>query len=249
MQGCYGVLRVVAAVKRWLLGSCSLLQSPHQGVLISHRIPIVDLVKLFLVSSFIFLTQGIYAQTFKHGLLLGGGTGSLSGVSYRATNPVNEDYKFVSGSSNYKFNATAGYKFRYSPSDSRLFYDVDLQAGLRIANLNVHYLNTMNESVMDGVIHINDFIFCNASLGLTANFKITKNLYAGAGLEPIWRFYELGEYSDQPFDMTLVAKLGYELKYFDIAIVCKKGMFNVMESDRIEKGKLNDLQLQLFIPF
>ena len=200
--------------------------------------------KILLAGSLIFLIPCISAQTFKHGLLLGGGTGSISHIRY-VMYDADEDFQLVRGSGAYKYNAVIGYKLRYAPLADRLFYDTDLQAGLRKAGSSNYY--KAPEGM--GLYLDRSYVFCNVALGLTANYKISKGLYAGVGVEPTYGFYELGEHTDQRFDMPVLVKLGYDLKYVDLAVVYKKGLFNVIKSKEIEKGKLNDLQIQLFIPF
>ncbi|MDR2148220.1 MAG: hypothetical protein LBE91_17380 [Tannerella sp.] len=202
----------------------------------------------FLIISFSVIIQCAFTQTLRHGLLLGGGKGYLSREIYTA-NKFNTNFEFVSGIGKYKLNAMIGYKIRHTLSIDGLFFDTDFHVSVRSANIKIQYNSPQNGPSISGGIHDNDFIFCNAVLGLTANYKIINNLYTGIGLEPTYCFYELGERSDELLDMPIVVKLGYDFKIFDVAFVYKKGLFNVMKSTFVDSGKMNDIQLQLFIPF
>jgi hypothetical protein len=83
------------------------------------------------------------------------------------------------------------------------------------------------------------------SIGATYNYSIFKDLYIGAGIEPT-AYRTDGKWK---FDVPPTVKIGYNLKFAEVALSAKAGLFNVLESSKLSSGHLNDLQLQLFIPF
>jgi len=46
-----------------------------------------------------------------------------------------------------------------------------------------------------------------------------------------------------------VAKIAYNLKVVEIGITGKYGLMNILETESLKSGKIQELQLSLFIPF
>ena len=186
----------------------------------------------------------------RHGLLLGGGMGSIGGVEYALKGYGTEylsNIQIISGISNYKYNASLGYKFRIENDESHLFYDVDFGFGLKNIDFDIKsmvdengYTHPFQSSGSHSTI---DFFLC-----LSANYKIYSGLYAGLGIEPTYYFHDMGRFI-RIFDTPIVGKIGYDFKKIDIVLTYKKGLFNALKSNTFAKGQINDIQLQLFIPF
>jgi hypothetical protein len=189
----------------------------------------------------------------RHGLILGGGKGSLCDVNYiqkgfgfeKAT-----DVKITSASSSYKYNASAGYRFRMeNRNKNKLFYDLDLSFAIKGGNYNMEgTFVDENGDIWTFQDMPSSFSFIGFSIGFSAGYKIYKGLYAGAGIEPTCYFHTFQRFI-KIFDAPPVGKLGYDFKYFDIAAVYRNGLFNALKSDHFSKGRINDWQIQLFIPF
>jgi hypothetical protein len=86
----------------------------------------------------------------------------------------------------------------------------------------------------------------------TYNYKVYKNLYLGAGIEPT--LYFTGEDKNKwKYDISPTLRIGYDFKYLNIAVGYKAGVLDAVKSNYryyyLEAGNLNDLQIQLFIPF
>ena len=89
------------------------------------------MAKFYFLMSLLFAVQSMPAQEWKHGLLLGGGMGYLSGVEYDYQRFYDEkDIKadYFTGEIEYKMNFSLGYKFRIFPIQEPLFVDISLMA-------------------------------------------------------------------------------------------------------------------------
>jgi hypothetical protein len=80
------------------------------------------------------------------------------------------------------------------------------------------------------------------------NYRFYRRFSAGAGLEPALYFKDAHD-AKWKFDCPLSLKLGYDLKHIGFSLNYKIGLFKIMKSDQFSSGNLNDIQLQLFIPF
>jgi hypothetical protein len=180
------------------------------------------------------------AQKFEHGLILGGGGGSLSNVKFAGdvtSVPVSE----------YKFNIALGYKFRLNCKTKPFFYDFDLSVGMKKHNYSI-WKNAGNPGDIFIVGKSSKSPFLYTSLNTTFNYKIYKGLYAGAGVEPA--IYTHDDPKEFLFDIPLTAKIGYDLKFAGLSFGYKCGLLNPLKADHnITKGRMNDWQFQLFIPF
>jgi hypothetical protein len=188
----------------------------------------------------------------RHGLLLGGGKGSLCDVNYiwkgYGTDGLT-DINITSGVSSYKLNAALGYKLRLENRDkNRWFYDVDF--GFTLKNINFSSEGTYmdKEGQTFFIKPHGSYTPISFAIGVSAGYKIYKGFYAGIGIEPTCYFYDQSEFI-KVFDAPLIGKIGHDFKFFDVAITYKNGLLNALQSDRFSKGRVNDFQVQLFIPF
>jgi hypothetical protein len=208
-------------------------------------------MKNYLISIFIIISFSASSQ-IKHGLLLGGGGGSLYNVNYIQKGygwDKAADIKITAGNSSYKHNAVIGYKLRLeSANKNKLFYDLDLGFATKKVNFDMDGTYTNENGGETHFISTGSYSTISFSVGFSANYIIYKDLYAGIGIEPIYSFHNFSRFINI-FDAPLIGKLGYDFKFFDIAVAYKKGLLNALKSDEFEKGQFNDWQIQLFIPF
>jgi hypothetical protein len=193
-------------------------------------------------------TNGVAQIELRHGLLTGGGKGTFTGAEYRV-----DDWegitKIVSAESRYKYSALLGYKFRISPVNGKSFFDADLTFGEK----KIRYLIMPDwESWESGDFSVyGENRSYSISLALSYGYRLHKGLYIGAGVEPAYRYRTEGTYPlyKNRFDAPLFAKLGYDFGFIDLSFSYKMGMTKMHENDYMKGGKINDWQLQLFIPF
>jgi len=207
--------------------------------------------KNYFIIFFLFIGNlSIFSQT-KSGLIIAGGTGFLSNL--KEGKRLQEILDMGGTKKNqYKFNVAIGYKFRIEPQNRSHFFDIDLYAGLKRFNSEYSYFG--QGTTDDGQIIFNQRsgkasgTYYYFAFNPNYNYKIYKNLHLGIGIEPTL-YYADGE-GKWKFDIPPMLRLGYNFKYFDMAISYKMGLLNVMKSSRnFSSGNLNDIQLQLFIPF
>ncbi|MDR1762579.1 MAG: hypothetical protein LBR64_01300 [Dysgonamonadaceae bacterium] len=211
----------------------------------------INFIKICFLLLLFFGSFPLSAQS-KNGLILGGGTGNISNVS--ETGKLKEILDLGGTKTfDYKFNFAIGYKFRIQPEKKSFFYDLDLYAGMKRINWDYKVLDNYFEYGKDNPYgddvktlgsRSDDFNYY-FSLNASYNYNIYKNLHIGAGLEPTMYFE-----SGWKFDSSLTFRVGYDFKYVDIAIGYKVGLLNPLkQKDAFLSGNLNDLQIQLFIPF
>ena len=205
--------------------------------------------KLFItLIAFTCLLTGASAQT-KSGILFGGSP--WGGVNSKFSTATQE--KLSRYDISYKSNMMLGYRFRVPHNDTPLFWDIDAMVGLN--NWNSAYKTTNDQQDPDdgdfgflyNVQAKNNYFY--AAVGATANYTLFKNFSAGLGVEPTYWFYASGEDSSNKFDVPLVAKIGYNLKYFEIGLSYKHGLMNSIKTDFIKSGNFRDVQVTLWIPF
>jgi len=210
-------------------------------------------MKKYLIIFLLFIGNlSVFSQT-KSGLIIAGGSGNLSNISEETGGRLDEILNLGGLKLNkYKFNVALGYKFRIQPQNQYHFFDIDLYAGLK--RFNYEYLYIVQETTDDGQIVFfhkgasSSSAYCYFAFNPSYNYKIYKNLHFGAGIEPTL-YYADGQ-GKWKFDIPPTLRVGYDFKYFDMAISYKMGLLNVMKSSRdFSSGNLNDIQLQVFIPF
>ena len=195
----------------------------------------------------------LFAQIeFRSGLILSGGPSHLWNKKLDSNSEfINAilEYEEVKFTSFIGYNAALGYKFRLEPKPKRIFYDIDLFLGIK--TFSDGYLYKYSNALSTLWLHQRrDKLSFYTSLNPSFNYCLNKYFYAGAGLEPTVYFnlYNVGFRADK-FDMPLTTKIGVNLKYVELALSYKIGFLNQMKSDYHKSLNLNDLQLQLYIPF
>jgi hypothetical protein len=200
---------------------------------------------LFIIALLYFFNIVDAQVQLKHGLLIGGGKGSISTKIDPSYTNINghtvgyTDYK-------YKANVSLGYRFRLNQTASpKTFLDIDVYAGTKSITDFVWFQMPVDGIPIDAYGSSGTRLFTNFSIAATYNYRIYKGLSAGIGIEPI--FYIGGD--KKSFDVPVVCKAGYDFKYFELSINCKYGLMNSIKDDYLKSGKFNDWQIQLFIPF
>jgi len=189
---------------------------------------------------------------FRSGITLGAGQSKLSNI----TLVPGLDYAELFST---KHNYSLGYKFRLAPRDKHLFIDIDILTGFRqviYSYIEDYWLK--NEDVADGMRPVSGFPtktnYYQLSLNPTLNYKFYDGWYVGVGAEPSLYFaHEVSSSkTDDEFykiDVPVTGRIGYDFKYIDVAVSYKHGLFNILDPERFNTGKLNYWQLQVFIPF
>ena len=194
-----------------------------------------------------FIMVGASAQT-KSGILLGGSP-------WGSVNAKLDTERFSRYDIHYKPNVMLGYRFRMLAENTPLFYDADVTIGLNNWNSGYKEKNNQQESEPNNGQY--DYYYnyqarnnyLHAAVAVTANYTLFKNFSTGLGVAPTWWFAHAGEKSSNKFDVPLVVKIGYNLKYFELGLSYKHGLMNSIKTDYIQSGNFRDVQLTLWIPF
>ena len=225
-----------------------------------------EMRKLVVLCALFIGVMTVSAQLSQHGLVLNGGLGRVDFKNAVYTLEMNWS------EIDYNANAALGYRFRFKQPAPRAFhFDVDVSGGVKFLRTNVRGdWQDYEEGSIEGYkpaygggsgyfAHSSVASSQNwfTSIGLTANYSIFKNFSIGLGVEPTYYFKGdkwLVEHWGVPdvkthFDVPVVGKIAYNLKFMEIGITGKYGLANVLESTYLKNGKIGDLQLSVFIPF
>jgi hypothetical protein len=202
-----------------------------------------NVLLLLLIVGGAFVTN---AQTIvESGLLLNGGTGSLSPAG--ATLPgVPARWTTL----DYKYNLSAGYRFRLQPSpSSRWFLDLDANAGLKQWDWKDELFATSSGNPYDYPVKETSFRYLFISAGGTVNHPVVGGLSIGAGLEAVYYRNLKGEGARSRFDLPLAGKIVYDFGPVEVGLQYKYGLLNAVRTDYIGSSKVRDWQVSVFIPF
>lgn len=181
--------------------------------------------------------QVCISQNPKRGLILNGGSGFLYDIGVA--------YETARGEANFKYSAGLGYKTRFYNAKKPFFYDLDLTAGIKRSIYHYRKLIDANTESFGGSFS-GSIILLYTSLKPAINYKIYRSLFAGAGIEPTIYFKS----ATCGFDLPVTLEIGYDHKFFGWALSCKHGLFNTLAlNEDFHKGKMNEVVVQLFIPF
>jgi hypothetical protein len=212
----------------------------------------------FLSLFFYVFTIPSFAQ-LTSGLLLSGGTGRIAAAP-KENSPFQQAIdRGWDTKTDYKYNATIGYRFSYQTNNPRFFFNYD--ALLSLNGLNISYRRRLGSTFVSNETETgnqpggsgSELSFASFSVGVSTNYYIYKKLHAGLGIMPgcyFWNSSQSGINTSGMFDVSLTGNIGYRFKYFDIAFTYKHSLMNLdIQPENFKKFKLNDWQLQLFIPF
>jgi hypothetical protein len=196
-----------------------------------------------IILIFTLLTTTAFAQVkLRHGLILGGGAGNIN-YAKLANSELWAEKGTVNLFTDYKYNAMLGYKFRIKPLNRKTFFDIDIAASIR----NIEYEIILKQDT-PYLIPQKANSYSSASLAFSYNYQ-THGLYVGAGVEPAYYYDAARKLLNNEFDVPVFVKIGYELKFIDISVSYKKGVTGMLDDENVKNGRINDLQVQMFIPF
>jgi hypothetical protein len=200
----------------------------------------------------VFSVLSLNAQTIsQHGLVLNGGLGRVGTKS----NELGVRWDEI----DYKVGLALGYRFRFNkPMPKSFHYDLDANFGVKGARVchweKIEWTdedgNTYSPAYGGYVGWSGGAGYHYTSIGFTANYSLIKNLSVGLGVEPA--FFLKANYQDElknRFNVPVVAKIAYNLKYVEVGISGKYGLVNVFEMEYMKPSKIREIQLSLFIPF
>ena len=190
----------------------------------------------------------INAQISQHGFVLNGGFGSVNAEKGKSGERWDEY--------NYQFGIAAGYRIRLKKPELKSFhYDIDVTAGAKYLKAISYGLSGYDGFSSSRTGSTPDYF---ASIGGTVNYSFIKNIGVGVGIEPTYFFkkdlpgtYLEGESKERKtnFDIPIIAKIYYDLKWVEIGISGKYGISSVLEKTHLKSGKYREIQMSVFIPF
>ena len=193
--------------------------------------------KMFLTCALFIGVMSLNAQLSQHGLLLNGGIGQVN-PNFKKSGDRFEEMKYDCG-------FMLGYRLRFKkPMPQSFHYDTDVNLGAKFFSLSSGETFNGGTSGERETVQ-NSYI----SVGGTLNYSLIKNLSVGLGVEPAYCIQNLSSNAKNNFDLPVVAKIAYNVKYFEIGIYGKYGLNNVFEGEILQSGKIREIQLSLFIPF
>lgn len=197
-----------------------------------------------LIVFFLFLTTiglSISAQQLKStGIIVGAGGGHITSDLPSSLNGLTVD------KSNSHLNRKAvlelGYRFRFEPRKSNFFYDIDVLGGYSKSDYAIRYNPTKdtNYGGSDG-----DNYHLSVGVGATLNYRIVKGLNVGLGVQPMIYLWET---SKKVFDAPIVAKIGYDFRYFELAFAYKQGLSKTYHVSDFKGARLSNWQFSVYIP-
>ncbi len=174
--------------------------------------------------------------------MLEGGKGSFNNVEYSLS-------KGETKSIDYKTNISLGYKIRINNDAKPYFFDLDILLGVKTYD----FFDRMDyekpyQGVFGGYILDSGYFLWNFSVSATYNYKLYKGLYAGLGIKPTVYLNQC-LHNNVTFDIPITTRLGYDFRFMDVSLEYDYGLFKTVKQDGDYKGKINDWNMQVFIPF
>ena len=194
------------------------------------------------------IVMTLNAQISQHGLVLNGGLGSVNAEKIKS-GERRDEYS-------YKFGIAAGYRIRLKKPELKSFhYDIDVTAGAKYLKAISYGISGYDGFSSSRTGSTPDYF---ASIGGTVNYSFIKKLGVGVGIEPTYFLkkdlpgtYLEGESKERKtnFDIPIIAKIYYDLKWVEIGISGKYGISSVLEKTHLKSGKYREIQMSVFIPF
>lgn len=197
--------------------------------------------RAFLISSVLLFFGSLFAYTQnKSGFLFSGAAGTLNN---EFVSPLTADQIGRSFDNTFNYDIHLGYRFRLRQNDW-LFWDLDALAGFKSVQTGI--LVGYGQSYVSyevGGRHLNYY----AAFSPSMNAFLYKGFYAGVGIEPTWYYYR-SEDVGMGFDLPAMVKLGYDFGRISLEGSIKLGLIRHSIDGLLEKNRLNEFQLSLFIP-
>jgi hypothetical protein len=216
------------------------------------KIQFAKKMKKFFFTCVLFISvMSLSAQLSQHGPVVNGGIGIMNAKVDKSGN-IWTDIENKSGLS-------VGYRLRFKkPAPQSFHFDLDINAGAKSVKRSTFLGKdgygtdwwTPDVPLSDQYYFYSKLHYY-ASIGGTFNFSIVKNFSVGLGFEPTRYFYPNDDFMlYRNYDLPVVAKIAYNLKFVEIGITGKYGLFSVTELPReSKKGRFSDIQLSVFVPF
>ena len=201
-------------------------------------------MKSIVILSFFFAVTNlsISAQQLKStGIIVGAGGGHITSDLPNSLNglTVDKSNSFL----NRKAVLELGYRFRFEPRKTNSFYDVDILGGYSKSDYAINYNSTSDTNY--GGSSGNKY---HLSVGIsgTVNYKIIKGLSVGLGVQPMVYLWET---SKKVFDAPIIAKAGYDFRFFELAFAYKQGLSKTYHISDFKGGsRLSNWQFSIYIP-
>jgi hypothetical protein len=232
--------------------------------------------KMLLICMLIAGTMTVNAQIEQQGFVVNGGIGSADakkewvvngGVGCTCTDSIIkwQDTRYIAGIS-------IGYRWRFKmPALKSFHFDADAKVGSSFYSrtkfpqgdppAEIPNGEENNYWYSDGYYYgyggfysnygyFGNFSNHTISISGTANYSFVKNLSVGLGVEPTFYFQpnKEGIKLISYYDLPVVAKIAYNLKFLEIGIYGKYGFINEFETWTMRSGKIREIQLSAFIP-
>lgn len=198
-------------------------------------------MKKFLFLSLLLFSISLSAQQLKStGIIIGVGGGRIASElpSTYAESQIDKNRSSVDRSAVLEL----GYRFRFAPTQKKFFYDLDILGGYSKTSSEVNYLPNGLESYGGSSLGQRDV---SIAIGGTFNWKLIKGLHVGVGLQPTLYVWEA---SDKIFDIPVVAKVGYDFSFLELAFSYKQGLTKKYDLFIYGNGRLSNWQFSLYIP-
>lgn len=159
------------------------------------------------------------------------------GLKYPTESPWGEK----DGKWKHRFSYNIGYQFQYEFKSHILIDAALLYQGRR---MHVSYTKSA------GNTYEKTKLFNGIALNGVVGYKLWKGLKLGIGVEPTIYFNTNMGYNleDNKFDIPLVAKIGYDFKWFQLDLSYKNGFKIIYRNYAVGKPETRDLQLSIFLP-
>lgn len=198
-------------------------------------------MKKYLFLFLFFISTSLSAQQLKStGVIIGAGGGRIASElsSTNAGLSIDKNRSSLDRSGVFEL----GYRFRFAPAQKRFFYDVDFLAGYSKTSSEVNFLSDGQTVYSGNLMDQRDF---SIGIGGTFNWTLIKGLNVGVGLQPTVYIWEA---ADKVFDIPVVAKVGYDFGFLELAFSYKQGLTKGYKIFAYENGRLSNWQFSLYIP-
>lgn len=191
-------------------------------------------IRLALVALFSLVVSVLQAQ--EHGPVIGTSYGTF----------YEKDNRVTVKSDGYKFHYHAGYSYRQH-FKHKIALDVTALYGTQGTDYQYKIYDL-------GKTDTEDFGMKSSyvSLGAVASYECFKNFRVGVGAEFSWSMTKISEahrsFHTNYGDVPLLARVSYSLKYVELQLSYKQGLFSVIDNPTLGKLKTRDLQLSVFVP-
>lgn len=183
----------------------------------------------------------VSAQQLKStGIIIGAGNGHISSDLPVSPNGLTADKSNTY--LNQKIVFELGYRFRFEPSRTKFFYDIDLLGGFSRSDFAINYNSTPNANYGNWEGNHNQL---SVGIGATLNYKIVKGLNVGVGVQPMVYLWET---SHKVLDAPIVGKIGYDFNCFELAFAYKQGLSRTYQIANFKSSRLSNWQFSIYIP-